>query len=515
MLVAVEAVAQVGVLVRGGALPVTWAAMGATMAIASRRLGMRPIAWIGLLTIFPAFLVALFQLFFGSSSGSTLVVWGAPVPHWDLTPKLTSWHIEVTDGVWSPLLVCVILALTARWWNTLRRATAMGPAGAAVPIGTAPHGAMELPAVGGAIAALGASILWCALSLACASGYASMSLALLGGLAVAALGTGGALARAVAFIFLTVAGCAWYLALGATIVEPMGSGSLAGAVAVAAISLAILGLFAAREGNPWIAQRIFGAFAAHALLCAALLVGAWSVVGRAHGSGADPQAPLEWGALALATLGGLACLGCRGDRWSVVRTVGRVGVVTAAFLAVLASVGRAFTDPGKDTWLQHWLLDMGTPATIVSLVALVLVRGDGRVSRSPMTGAAVVGAVAVVASVIARFFEPTARPPFPASPAMQGAAVSAWMGVAGLALVIVGFRTSSGPMRWIGLVGLALTAAKVLLYDMSDAGPAWRVGAMVVTGILIVGSSAVYARATRVVDAKKAAGGEPVPPGGA
>jgi hypothetical protein len=41
----------------------------------------------------------------------------------------------------------------------------------------------------------------------------------------------------------------------------------------------------------------------------------------------------------------------------------------------------------------------------------------------------------------------------------------------------------------------------VLLHDMSDAEPAWRVAAIVATGILIVASSAVYARASPAVSA--------------
>ena len=53
----------------------------------------------------------------------------------------------------------------------------------------------------------------------------------------------------------------------------------------------------------------------------------------------------------------------------------------------------------------------------------------------------------------------------------------------------------------------------VLLHDMSEAEPAWRVAAIVATGILIVASSAVYARASTVNLLAYAYGGSnPSPP---
>lgn len=483
-LVAVEAVVQVGVLVRGGALPVSWAAMGAVAAIASRRLGNRLLAWAGLLAMLPAFVVAFVFLVFGSATAGVLFEWGTRAAEWG-TGSMTSWYVRVTDATWAPAIVCVILALTARWWNRAEDVAAAG----------GPRDA--LASRGAVIPALGAAFLWCALALYAADGYASMSLALLGGLAAAAFGTGGHLARAVGFAFVLVVGMVWYIALAATMVEPRLAGPVAGALPVPAVSLAVLALLAARAPAPAAAATTLGLAVAHAMASAALLVLAWSLVGRTQGSGADVQSPLEWGALVLAVLGSVPALTCHGDRWAVARDVGRVGVAVAAFVAVLASIGRASAPVEGHAWIDHWFANAGTPASIVSLVALVVVRGERRAPAAVMMALALVGAVLVGASCVSRFLDPGAAPPFHVSGAMQRAAVSAWLGLAGLSLVIVGFRASSGAVRWIGLVTLALTAGKVLLHDMSDAEPAWRVAAMVATGILIVASSAVYARAAR------------------
>jgi uncharacterized membrane protein len=52
-------------------------------------------------------------------------------------------------------------------------------------------------------------------------------------------------------------------------------------------------------------------------------------------------------------------------------------------------------------------------------------------------------------------------------------------------------------MRWTGLGLLGAAAVKVLVLDMSGAEPAWRVVALMVTGILLVVTSVVYSRAGR------------------
>jgi uncharacterized membrane protein len=63
--------------------------------------------------------------------------------------------------------------------------------------------------------------------------------------------------------------------------------------------------------------------------------------------------------------------------------------------------------------------------------------------------------------------------------------------------VIAGFRGADVRMRWTGLGLLGAAAVKVLVLDMSGAEPAWRVVALMVTGILLVVTSVVYSRAGR------------------
>jgi hypothetical protein len=74
------------------------------------------------------------------------------------------------------------------------------------------------------------------------------------------------------------------------------------------------------------------------------------------------------------------------------------------------------------------------------------------------------------------------------------AAVSIWWGFFGAGLVVLGFRRAAAPMRHAGLALLGLTALKFLLLDLRGAENLWRVGAMVIVGLLFVGVSVLYVR---------------------
>lgn len=80
---------------------------------------------------------------------------------------------------------------------------------------------------------------------------------------------------------------------------------------------------------------------------------------------------------------------------------------------------------------------------------------------------------------------------------LRQAMLSAWWAAVAVAAVIAGFAWRLTPLRWMALVLLAITAAKVLVVDLSGAATLARVGALLVVGLLLVGTSIVYARAER------------------
>jgi uncharacterized membrane protein len=114
-----------------------------------------------------------------------------------------------------------------------------------------------------------------------------------------------------------------------------------------------------------------------------------------------------------------------------------------------------------------------------------------------MSGLFALAAVAFTSCVVVKFFEPAVSPPFASSVAIQRVALSAWVALVAVGLVIAGFRGADVRMRWTGLGLLGAAAVKVLVLDMSGAEPAWRVVALMVTGILLVVTSVVYSRAGR------------------
>ncbi|MBX3354978.1 MAG: DUF2339 domain-containing protein [Phycisphaeraceae bacterium] len=80
---------------------------------------------------------------------------------------------------------------------------------------------------------------------------------------------------------------------------------------------------------------------------------------------------------------------------------------------------------------------------------------------------------------------------------LRQASISAFWASLAVVTVIVGFSWRLVALRWAALLLLAVTACKVLLIDMQHAATLARVGALLVVGLLMVGTSIVYARAER------------------
>ena len=64
-------------------------------------------------------------------------------------------------------------------------------------------------------------------------------------------------------------------------------------------------------------------------------------------------------------------------------------------------------------------------------------------------------------------------------------------------LVGLGFARRHAELRWVGLGVFALTVGKVFLFDMERLDMAYRVGAFLALGVLLVGASLLYHRAQR------------------
>lgn len=88
------------------------------------------------------------------------------------------------------------------------------------------------------------------------------------------------------------------------------------------------------------------------------------------------------------------------------------------------------------------------------------------------------------------------------------AAVSIWWGLVGIASVVFGFVWRNAPVRYAALGLMVITAGKVLVVDMADAPPLARVASLVVTGLLMLGVSVIYAKVARTLKAAEPRGAE-------
>ena len=83
---------------------------------------------------------------------------------------------------------------------------------------------------------------------------------------------------------------------------------------------------------------------------------------------------------------------------------------------------------------------------------------------------------------------------------VRGSAASLWWGIFGTGLVVLGFRPrfaalrSGRVLRLCGLALLGITAVKFATIDLRTAGTVAKIIAMLVVGLLLVGTSILYAR---------------------
>lgn len=468
------AIAQVGVVVRGGALPVSWAVLGVGATVAAQRVGNRAVPWLGFASMALSFLAAAL-IVVSSQGGAGPVLW-----EWGTDGGPACWHVRITDGLWAPAIVAAVLGVGARLWS-MQRAVDGVPAPAAV------------------LLASGATLLWMGVSMAACDGYAAMAAVLLAPLAAAA-GRNRRLAKGLVAVTTIAVGFLFpVLTVYAVAFDSMATALDAAPVVPVLVVLPVAAI-ALRMPDQATASRLLGIGFAYAMGAAAFLVFVRTFAGGADGRSEGLRGGMEWAALALSMVGGAGAFVPGDGRWRIIRPVGAVGVVTSVFLVSLSAIFRAMDPSAGVEWMHHWVANPGTVAAATSAAALFALRGGAGALPSgerPIALTAVIGFVAFSATMVARFFDPRTGPPFESSVALERAAVSVWLALAALGLVIVGFRAGRMAVRWAGLALLGFTALKVVVLDLADAEPIWRVAAFIATGLLLVGTSVVYSRSSR------------------
>ncbi|MFZ9882124.1 MAG: DUF2339 domain-containing protein, partial [Phycisphaerales bacterium] len=204
-----------------------------------------------------------------------------------------------------------------------------------------------------------------------------------------------------------------------------------------------------------------------------------------------------WTAIAVSSIGAMAAIAARGTLFVSVQALGNTAVAASAVAVMFTAWSGTFFPREGVSWISHWLLSPANLAAAVLAFWAVALRGAFPEFWRPIVGMLAVGLAAQSLAIVARFFEPSVSPPFPCSRTVQQSAVSVWIAMLAVSLVVAGFRMSTRSVRWWGLALLGVVAFKVLVFDMAGAEPLWRVIALMITGLLLVVTSVVYSRATR------------------
>lgn len=458
---------QVGILVRGDALPAAWAVLG-VVAVHMGRSSRTPIlAALGFASMVLSVLaLAAFKLLPGLGVAGT-VVWQHPPAG---SGEQSMWGIRISTGMWSPVAVAFALLFAARAWS----------------MGSDPSGR---PRAGSVFLAGCAAIAWTVLSFLACDRYAALAALLAIPVAAVLAGRTHALVKLVSMTWALIAACGWYVV---TLVEATGldgpPSRPAGGMVLAALVCAVLALVSRRYRAERFGQVPAAAALGFGLAAVAVLL---VIETRLRGDGvASERWGVEVAAMAVGVIATLATAWARRARMDMVESVGQVGLGLAACAVLFVAVAEAVAPSAGRTWAEHWLLNAST-------LAALLFAGCAWMLRPVLSGLFALAAVVFTSAMVVKFFEPAVGPPFASTVAIQRVALSAWVALVAVGLVVLGFRRADVRTRWVGLVLLGTVAAKVLVIDMSEAEPAWRVVALMVTGILLVVTSVVYSRAGR------------------
>jgi hypothetical protein len=342
-------------------------------------------------------------------------------------------------------------------------------------------------------------LIWIGLSLSIGSAYAAVTMLLAIPAAAIAGGRTVSLIKLIAIVGSSIASLGWFAATIAHVSRYYGTAEArpqGGATAAALVVGSFLMTGQRFRGErfrdvPTVIGFAFGLTALAMLLLIEQLVGATS---------GDVTRATMWSCTVVAVV---ATLGARASKQAGLELSQGLGLIATALsvcVALFAIGADALRPPQDVTWLHHWLL---TPAN-ASLLAFA---GCGLALRPVCVGrpesmtwfGAVAAAAFLIGSgaLVLRVLDPRVGAPFPTTAVIQQSALSVWLAMAAVGFVVHGFRRHMRALRWTGLVLLGAVAIKVLVLDMANAGTIWRVIALLVTGLLLVATSAVYSRAAK------------------
>lgn len=473
---------QVGIVVRGGALPVTWAVMGTASILIGRRLGQQPTAWLGVVSVVLGLAATGLHAIINLRTSVTLFEY----PSDPALREISVWNFQFTKAQIAPIIVAFALLFAARFWSIGRDL------------------AQRASNTGGFLAAC-AALLWIGLSLAIGFSYASVVLLLAIPIAALLAGRTLSLIKLIALLGSIIATLAWFVEtslhvfehLGTTLARPTG-GAIAAALVIGSYMLLSRRFRHEKFGEiPAAIGFGFGLAALATLLLIEQLAGPTS---------GNVTSATVWASLAVGVVGSIGAIFARKSAQDLCEGLGLVATSLATavilFMTVIDAVNPAGSVAGGDsaTWATHSLLSPANIAFVVlAICALALYGGfsDSVTVRSAISKHVAAAVLISPAAFVYRIFDPRVSPPFGSSYTLQQSALSVWLALVAVGFVMFGFRRHARHARWIGLAVLGCVAVKVLVFDMANADTMWRVIALLTTGVLLVATSAVYSRAAR------------------
>ncbi|MBL9147688.1 MAG: DUF2339 domain-containing protein [Phycisphaerae bacterium] len=223
-------------------------------------------------------------------------------------------------------------------------------------------------------------------------------------------------------------------------------------------------------------------------------------------------------AIVLASIGIVTLYVGRLGPWKLVMAMGAVLASLAALVwaAFGALVPRALHGPPEHALVN---VTVGVGVGVIVALAIAYARGPAYVDEErpelaivrSFTGILLVAAPIILVSLILDGLLDPGRGIASDATARQ-AALSAWWGIASLALVGIGFARRTAGLRYAGLTGLAFVVGKILLVDLQGAATIWRVIGLLIAGLGMVATSVIYVRLGKFFDERDAASGERRPP---
>jgi hypothetical protein len=231
-----------------------------------------------------------------------------------------------------------------------------------------------------------------------------------------------------------------------------------------------------------------------AALATCLWLDAW------YGLGKDEPVATALASGSVAVASGIAAVAASRAGLGLLARTALVGLTLATFALLTAGsiVGDAATGMlATRPWLWNGQ-NLAALAVAASLVAARgSLRGDDRERWADALGGLLLATFAAMSSLALWRLLDAVHGPLGGGRGLQEYGQSTWWAILAIGLVALGFRRDRAGLRWLGLVALGLVAAKVLVLDMRNAATIWRVVALLVIGLLLVGTSVLYARAGR------------------